>query len=123
MKTLGLILVTFYAALMLFALWKQGTQSTTAADGASPADGSLPGGRELLPSLCIGAGCLLLFAYVLLSIFQRRSMLPLLIIGMLGISAGTLQNGISRKKVHLLHHIIRLIIEAAIAAICWVGMG
>ena len=71
----------------------------------------------------MGAGCLLLLAYALLFILKNRSPMPLLLLGMLCISAGALLNGIRQKKVHLLHHLIRLLLEAAIAALCWISLG
>lgn len=157
MKILGLILVIFYAALMLFALWKKGSRNASATGDALPNDGTSPAGSapptggvlpndgvsstgsspamepassgrrlflaEYLPSICIGAGSLLLLTYALLHMVQNRSLMPLLILGMFCISAGTLLNGIRQKKVHLLHHILRLIIEAAIVAICWMGIS
>lgn len=135
MKILGLILVTFYAALMLFALWKQMSQRASAEDGTAPTGDILPNvgpsarsGKQVslaerLPSIFIGAGCLLLLAYALLCIIQGRSLMPLLILGMLGISVGALQNGMRQKKVHLSHHIVRLAIEVAVIAICWMGVG
>lgn len=133
MKILGLILVVFYAALMLLALWKQNSQNASASGSSSPADGALPdsgassGKRfsllECLPSICIGAGCLLLLVYASLYTAQNRSLMPLLIIGMLCLSAGTLLNGIRQKKVHLLHHIVRLVLEAAMVAVCWLSMS
>ena len=46
MKIIGLILVLFYAALMLFALWKQHSLNAS--------------------SLCTGAGSLLVLGYALL---------------------------------------------------------
>ena len=95
MKTAALLLVISYAVLMLYALWKQKNRN-----------------------ICMGAGCLLLLAYALLSVIQSRSMLPVIITGMAGISAGTLLNGIRRKKVHLLHHVIRLLLETALVIIC-----
>ena len=49
--------------------------------------------------------------------------MPLLLLGMLCISAGALLNGIRQKKVHLLHHLIRLLLETAIAALCWISLG
>ena len=48
--------------------------------------------------------------------------MPLLVTGMLGISAGTLLNGIRLKKVHIQHHIIRLILEAVMIAVCWMSV-
>ncbi len=103
MKIIGLILVLFYAALMLFALWKQHSLNAS--------------------SLCTGAGSLLVLGYALLYLIQNRSLLPLLVIGMLCISAGALLNGIRLKKVHIHHHIIRLLLEAAMVALCWMSMG
>ena len=135
MKIIGLFLVVFYAILMLFALWKQTSRdtadSTSATEDTPPGDGPLPASgtppvslekkrspMKYLPSICIGTGCLLLLAYALLSVIQSRSMLPVIITGMAGISAGTLLNGIRRKKVHLLHHVIRLLLETALVIIC-----
>lgn len=100
MKTAALLLVISYAVLMLYALWKQKNRN-----------------------ICMGAGCLLLLAYALLFILKNRSPMPLLLLGMLCISAGALLNGIRQKKVHLLHHLIRLLLEAAIAALCWISLG
>lgn len=45
--------------------------------------------------------------------------MPLLITRMLSISAGTLLNGLRLKKVH----INRLIMEAAMAAVCLISMN
>lgn len=100
MKTAALLLVISYAVLMLYALWKQKNRN-----------------------ICMGAGCLLLLAYALLFILKNRSPMPLLLLGMLCISAGALLNGIRQKKVHLLHHLIRLLLETAIAALCWISLG
>ncbi len=101
MKMIGLILVLLYAALMLFALWKQHSLNAS--------------------SLCTGAGSLLVLGYGVLYLVQHRSLMPLLVIGMLCISAGALLNGIRLKKVHIHHHILRLLIEAAMVAICWIS--
>ena len=121
MKISGLILVIFYALLMLFALWKQHSKTASPMADASPADGSSSMGG-MCSSLCIGAGCLLLLAYSLIYIVQNHSLMPLLVTGMLGISAGTLLNGIRLKKVHIQHHIIRLILEAVMIAVCWMSV-
>ncbi len=100
MKTAALLLVISYAVLMLYALWKQKNRN-----------------------ICMGTGCLLLLAYALLFILKNSSPMPLLFLGMFCISAGALLNGIRQKKVHLLHHLIRLLLEAAIAALCWISLG
>lgn len=100
-----------------------GTSSTDSSnklpvDGTSPASGM----SSIISSACIAAGCLLLLAYSLLYMALGHSRMPLLIAGMLGISAGTLLNGLRLKNLHIRHHIIRLVIEAAIVAICWISV-
>ena len=52
MKISGLILVIFYALLMLFALWKQHSKTASPMADASPADGSSSMGG-MCSSLCI----------------------------------------------------------------------
>ncbi len=98
MKILGLICIILYAALMLFALV-----------------------HAKMKSLSIAVGCFLLFAYVLLRIFWKNNFIVLLIIGMLAISLGTLLNGIRQNNVHILHHLIRLVVEAILVALCLFG--
>ncbi|MCM1184290.1 MAG: hypothetical protein NC337_13045 [Roseburia sp.] len=96
MKFLGLLLVTLYTALMLFALLQAKTKS-----------------------LGILLGCLLLAVYVTLRIFGKDNPVVLLIGGMLAISLGTLLNGIRQGDVHIHHHLIRLAVEALLTALCW----
>lgn len=48
-------------------------------------------------------------------------MILVMIIGMLGISAGALVNGVRQKNLHLHHHVIRLAAETVITVICWLG--
>lgn len=98
MKFFGLLCAILYAALMLFALFcaKQ-------------------------KSLLIAAGCILLLGYALIRIWKNNNVMILLIAGMIAISLGTLFNGIRQGSVHPQHHLIRLVIEAAVAALCWFG--
>lgn len=103
MKIFGLILAVLYAGIMLFAVWKGKTK------GKSP--------------LFIAVGCFLVLASSLLSIVWEVYWIAVLILGMAGISVGTLLNGLQQKKVHIHHHIIRLAVEAAIVIICWIGIA
>lgn len=101
MKILGAVLAILYGLLMIFAVFK--------------------GKQKSVPSLFIAIGAGLALAYALMSLIMGKSYIMILIIGMIGISAGALMNGIMKKNVHILHHIIRLIAEAAITALCWIG--
>lgn len=135
MKILGNVLAALYAALMLSAVYLEKAHSRKGESLESERSGkgesleserSMEAGRSLegtkiAPSVFIAAGCLLNLGYVVCSLFWDRSFLVLLILGMIGISAGALMNGFRQKKVHIPHHIIRLILEVIITAVCWIG--
>lgn len=101
MKICGAVLAVLYGLLMIFAVFK--------------------GKQKSISSVLIAAGAVLTLAYALLSLIWDKSIIIILIAGMLSISSGALINGIKQKNVHILHHIIRLIAEAIITAICWIG--
>lgn len=100
MKICGIVLVILYAGLMLFAVLKEKEKSIT--------------------SVLIGIGGLLGILYALLSVIQGSGFILILILGMLCISGGALLNGIRQKNVHIRHHIVRLAVETAIVAACWI---
>nr|WP_289767596.1 hypothetical protein [uncultured Acetatifactor sp.] len=142
MKIFGCILVVLYVALMLFALYMEKKHSRK---GAHPTEETHPmeeehmeGGhptRRMLPaeeahsaektksasSAFITAGCLLNLGYTVCNVFWNRNFILILIFGMICISIGALMNGFRQKKVHVHHHIIRLILETIITVFCWIG--
>lgn len=99
---IGFIIAIIYAALMIFAIVKSKQKN--------------------ISSLFIGGGCILILAYCLSGMIWKTTYIIILIIGMAGISAGAFLNGVKQNNVHITHHIIRLIVEAAITAICWIGI-
>lgn len=103
MEILGLVLAVLYAGVMLFAVWK--------------------GKAKGKPPLFIAAGCFLVLAASLLSIVWESYWIAVLILGMAGISIGTFLNGRQQKEFHIQHHIIRLVVEAVIVMICWIGIS
>ena len=107
MKIFGCILAALYAALMLFAIYMEKVHSAEKTKSAS--------------SAFIAAGCLLNLGYTVCNVFRNRNFILILILGMICISVGALMNGFRQKKVHVHHHIIRLILETIIAVICWIG--
>lgn len=107
MKIFGSILAVLYAGLMLFAVYMEKAHSREDTKSAS--------------SAFIAAGCLLDLGYTVCNLFWDRNLIVILIIGMICISAGALMNGFRQKKVHVPHHIIRLILEIIITTICWIG--
>lgn len=109
MKICGIILIVLYSGLMIFAVCKDKTKRHSFLD--------------VLPSLCIVLGSVLNVGYAIWNMVWSRSVIILLIFGMLCISAGTLLNGFKQKKVHIPHHIVRLIVEAGIVAICWLSVN
>ena len=72
-------------------------------------------------SAFITAGCLLNLGYTVCNVFWNRNFILILIFGMICISIGALMNGFRQKKVHVHHHIIRLILETIITVFCWIG--
>lgn len=105
MKIFGCILAVLYAGLMLFAVYMEKVHSREDTKSAS--------------SAFIAAGCLLDMGYTVCNLFWDRNFIVILIIGMICISAGALMNGFRQNKIHVHHHVIRLILEAAITATCW----
>ncbi|HBH94985.1 MAG TPA: hypothetical protein DDX91_04480 [Ruminococcaceae bacterium] len=101
MRILGAVLAILYGLLMLFAVIK--------------------GKQKGIGSVLIALGAVLALVYSLLSLIMSQSYIYILIAGMPGISAGALVNGIKQKNVHIPHHIIRLIAEGAIIAVCCFG--
>lgn len=101
MKVLGSVFVILYAGLMLFAIYKNKSKSISSA--------------------FIAMGCALSLTYTLLNMAWGKNYIALLMIGMISISAGALINGMKQSNVHIHHHIIRLVVETAITAICWIG--
>ncbi len=98
MRIFGAILAILYGLLMIFAVIK--------------------GKQKSAGSLFIAVGAVFALVYSLLSLIIGQSYIVILIAGMLGISVGALLNGIKQKNVHIPHHIIRFIAEAAITAVC-----
>lgn len=113
MKIFGSILVVLYAGLMLFAIYMEKVHSRKEVHPGEDAKSAF--------SAFIAIGCLLDLGYTICSLVWNKNLILILIIGMICISAGALMNGFRQKKVHVSHHIIRLILEAAIIAICWIG--
>ncbi len=101
MKICGIIFAVLYAGLMIFAVCK--------------------GKSKSISSVFIAIGGVLTGVYALLSMVWDRNLIIFLIIGMIGISAGTLINGFKSNNIHIHHHIIRLVVEIIIIAICWIG--
>lgn len=101
MKICGIILAILYAGLMIFAVLKEKSKR--------------------ISSVFIVLGCFLILAYILLSVILSQNPIAILGIGMISISVGTLINGFKQNNIHIHHHIIRLIIEAIITVICWIG--
>ncbi len=93
MKVLGMALIAVYSILMLLAV-KKGSADKKAANGM------LSG--SILNLLAVG------FAVA----GSTAIATTLVIAGMVCISVGALLNGIAAKKVHIVHHIIRLALEA-----------
>lgn len=113
MKLFGSILVVLYAGLMLFAVYMEKVHSRKEMRSRD--------NTKSASSAFIAAGCLLDLGYAVCNVFWDRNLIAILIIGMTCISIGALMNGFRQKKVHIPHHIIRLILETAITVICWVG--
>lgn len=101
MKILGYVLAVLYGALMIFAVCKDRSKNVSSA--------------------LILIGGTLTGIYVLSSALLVQNLILVLIAGMICISAGTLMNGLKQKNVHIQHHIIRLIIETILVAICWLA--
>ncbi len=104
MKIFGTVLAVVYACIMILAAYKADKKSIT--------------------SVFIAGGGLLVLVYSILNLFVTRSAAPLFVIGILGmasVSAGALINGIRQKNVHISHHLIRLVIEGVILALCAVS--
>ena len=101
MKICGTVLVILYAGLMLFAICKERSKTVSSA--------------------FIAVGCLADLVYMLLSVIWNQNLIAILIAGMTGISTGTLINGFKQDRIHIPHHIIRLVIEIIIITVCWMG--
>ncbi|MFG6368085.1 MAG: hypothetical protein K1W16_06595 [Lachnospiraceae bacterium] len=99
MKFTGVLFAVLYAILMIFAVYNQKSKSVSSA--------------------FIVIGSLLIGIYALFSVIGHRNLIIFLIVGMIGISIGTLINGYKQNNIHIYHHVIRLIIETIIIAICW----
>ncbi len=149
MKIFGCILVVLYVALMLFALYMEKKHSRKGAhptEETHPMEekhsmeerhstGRVHPTGRMLPaeeahsaektksasSAFITAGCLLNLGYTVCNVFWNRNFILILIFGMICISIGALMNGFRQKKVHVHHHIIRLILETIITVFCWIG--
>lgn len=113
MKIFGSILAVLYAGLMLFAVYMEKAHSREEEHSRED--------TKSASSAFIAAGCLLDLGYTVCNLFWDRNFIVILIIGMICISAGALMNGFRQKKVHVPHHIIRLILEIIITTICWIG--
>jgi len=101
MRILGIILAICYAGLMIAAVCKEKSRSVSSA--------------------LIAAGGVLIGGYAVLSMVWGRNHILCLVIGMISISAGALINGLKSGNLHISHHIIRFVVEAVIAAVCWIG--
>lgn len=101
MKICGIVLAALYAGLMIFAVCKDKSKSISSA--------------------LIVIGGVLIGAYALSDMVWHRNFIIILIAGMISISAGTFINGLKQNNIHIHHHIIRLIIETIIVAICWIS--
>lgn len=104
MKIFGMILTILYACIMILAVCR--------------------GRRKNIASVFIMCGSLLILIYGLLNVFINRHAAVLLaagIVGMAAISIGALINGIRQNHIHISHHIIRLVIESIIIALCAFG--
>lgn len=97
----GIVFVVLYAGLMIFAVCKEKSKS--------------------ISSVWIVIGGVLIAGYALWNMVRRGNLIVLLIAGMISISVGTLINGLKQKNIHVHHHLIRLVIEAVIVAICWIN--
>lgn len=101
MKICGTIIAILYAGLMIFAIYKKKSKDISSA--------------------IIAIGGLFILAYAMLNMIWCKNFIFILIIGMINISVGTLINGVKQKNIHIHHHIIRLIVESIIIAICWIS--
>ncbi len=101
MKICGTVIAILYAVLMLFAVIKNKSKNISSA--------------------LIAIGGLFILAYALLNMIWCKNLIIILIISMILISVGTLINGIKQNNIHIHHHMIRLIVESIIIAICWIG--
>ncbi len=101
MKIVGAVLSILYGLLMIFAVFK--------------------GKQKGIATVLILIGAVLSLIYALLSLISGNSYIFILIAGMVSISAGAFINGYKQKNLHILHHIIRLIVEAVIVVICVTG--
>lgn len=101
MKIFGTVLAVLYAGLMIFAVCRKKEKS--------------------ISSIFIAIGAALIGIYAVINMGWCRNLIFLLICGMIGISAGTLMNGFRQNNIHIHHHVIRLVAEAIIVAICWIG--
>lgn len=101
-RVCGLILVVFYAILMLFSILKANLKG--------------------IPALFIAVGGLLILSYTIFAFLHKSSLTTLVIIGMVCISVGTFFNGVKQNNLHIHHHIIRLIIEVVLALICSISI-
>ena len=101
MKICGSIIAILYAGLMIFAIYKKNSKDISSA--------------------IIAIGGLFILAYTMLNTIWCKNFIIILIIGMINISVGTLINGVKQKNIHIHHHIIRLIVESIIIAICWIS--
>lgn len=101
MKTAGAVLAILYAGIMLFAVSREKSRGVS--------------------SVLIAGGSLLVLLYAAVSLILGKNWIPVIIAGMLGISAGALVNGYRQEKLHVHHHVIRLAVETFITAICWLG--
>lgn len=104
MKIFGTVLAIAYACIMILAVCKSN--------------------KKDIPSALIAGGSLLILAYSVLNLLTARHAAVLLIIGIIGMAAvsiGALINGIRQKNLHISHHLIRLIVEGVILALCAAG--
>lgn len=101
MKILGIVFAILYAGLMIFAVFKEKSKSISSA--------------------FIVIGGAFIGVYALSNMVWCRNLILFLIVGMISISVGTLINGFKQNNIHIHHHMIRLIIETAIIAICWIN--
>lgn len=101
MKICGAVLAIFYVGLMLYAAYKEKLKSASSA--------------------FIVIGCLLVLLYTFLNMVWCKNFIMIMMIGMSGISIGTLMNGFKQNNIHIHHHVIRLIVEIIITVLCWAG--
>ncbi len=70
--------------------------------------------KKSSPAILMAAGSVLLIAAVIFNIFARRFDVIAALFGCIVICAAAIQNGINSGKLHLSHHIVRILLSLAL---------